>query len=696
MKISALNTAVRGIAFGRAPKGDWTEQKVGKTVDWDSNVSEAQDFHNTITASKNYLGIKNLTLIMHGPSFPVGEDDLFIGSPINSAAVKTNKLLKLHGFDSIQLGPPGLIFRQNVSPYSSSIYSRNYLFTDMTKLTQKEYANLLSLDDIREYSKNVDKNTERTDFEKAFQSYDILFSIALDNLENKVKQGDADAISLKIDFEEFKKQNAHWLDGDATGSILTDKFKSLDFHDWPIEYQKPENDEVKSLVAQNSDKVELFKFQQFIIRKQENEFIKENPDKLKYNSDAIIGFSMLDYYNHQDAFLKDMYVGCPYGGKGSAKEQGTPWGNNQTWRIPVINPQKLFKPDGSLDIGGQLIKDKFENLLDTYQNIRIDHALGLVDPWLYNDNDVETTYKGQIKDENIISVTAHGANLNDFAKENVFKMRDDWNEKTRDIYRQINERIKHLPNIDPDKNYVKIIEKILLPLLAEKGLNPKNLVWEDLCCPTKTFEDLYYNKLKLPGIISLKQYQGQKKMHLTDYTFMNLSHDDPPASKMYSKKLYRQNSYDGGYFNPAYLIGWLHPEKTNDERKILIDNMVNDTRLRVITKFQELFRSGKKIQVSFMDFFGLDKTYNKMGTTDKDNWTLRLTKDFEERYYKTLENKSDDKVALNNPELLKRAIISTILANENAKDVKAKEMAEAKPLLDKLEYFENMLYEPEK
>ena len=100
MKIQSLtNTYYKIPSFKRAPRED-------VKVPWNDN-SEVEEYPKAIADAKELLGIKNLALILHQSSFPVKDNDLFIGSHINSKALELNKYLKFHGFDSIQLGPPG-------------------------------------------------------------------------------------------------------------------------------------------------------------------------------------------------------------------------------------------------------------------------------------------------------------------------------------------------------------------------------------------------------------------------------------------------------------------------------------------------------------------------------------------------------------------------------------------------------------
>src|SRR5574344_1269576 len=143
-----LSVSPKWVSFGRAPTKD-EEPLIEK------DIKEAKEF----------LGIKNQAVILHGSSFPVTDKDLFIGSPINEEAKSVNKFFKMFGFDSIQLGPSGLLPEGDNSPYSASSTSENYLFSDMNKLTGKEYGEILSDTDIDKFTdKEYIKNSDMTDF----------------------------------------------------------------------------------------------------------------------------------------------------------------------------------------------------------------------------------------------------------------------------------------------------------------------------------------------------------------------------------------------------------------------------------------------------------------------------------------------------------------------------------------------------
>ena len=140
----------------------------------------------------------------------------------------------------------------------------------------------------------------------------------------------------------------------------------------------------------------------------------------------MVGFNESDVWANQNAFLKDWKLGCPYGGVDNSP---------QTWGIPVLDPKKLLNKDCSLGESGKLLKEKISYSLKNYDNVRIDHALGLVDPYIYKENTVFRSANGAVNRDRLWA-------------NNVSNMHD----------------------IDPDGNFNKVLNKIVLPTFKEFGV----------------------------------------------------------------------------------------------------------------------------------------------------------------------------------------------------------------------------------
>lgn len=577
---------------------------------------EEQDYREkALQPAFDYLGTEEVAMIVHGTSYPEKAQDLGVGSPYGKAAAKFIPFEILHGFNSNQLGPIGVIRdAQHISPYKSTVSTRNYLFTDLNDLTTDKYANVLSQSDIDsmiDYTDDNGKDYAYSDFPEAFSNYKYLMKIANKNFKQKLANNDPMAQKLNEEFVQFKKEKGVDIYQDALFDVLTNEYKTMDFNKWSeldknlIQELKNQNpkaiDRYKKITTRSKDDFETYIFGQFILDKQIKENTKLRKDlNFKYISDLLVGFSKSDEWSHQDLFLKNWRMGCPNGG-----EYGP-----QLWNIPVLDPKKLFNDDGSLGDAGLYMKKKLDASLDNFENVRIDHALGLIDPYIYDKNSV---------------------NGNDFSH-----------------FRANN--ISYMPDIDPDGSYKKVLNKIILPTLAAHGIDKDYPVWEDLCTDTQTFNEIYHEKNHLPGITQLEYMRAENSQDDGDWGLVG-SHDSDPATKMIKKDWVK----DHDAWNIFYLAGFLNSNpKRAKYRDSFCKQIAENDSDRIKAKFAELFLTCKKIQISFADFFGIDKTYNEGGKENDTNWKLRLNKDYEDSYYENLS--SERPTALNMPEILKIAV----------------------------------------
>lgn len=634
--------------------------------------NEKQEYRqDTLQKAFDYLGIKEMALIMHGSSFPVESQDFGVGSPYSKNAQDVIKLEMLHGFNNNQLGPNGKLSKADVSPYKSTVFARNELFIDLKALKNDDYANILSdkstnnlLSLLEIKYKNDGKNYAYSKFYDAFENYDVALNTAYDNFQKKLYDKDEKALKLNSEFNEFKQNNKNRLMKEGLFKVLSKTYGSGDFRVWdnPIDknlvnlLRKRDPEAIERynyLTAKFKKEINVYKFEQFIADKQikENkEFRKEN--NFKYISDMLVGFSECDEWINKDAFLENWRLGCPNGGTYGP----------QMWDVPVLDPNKLFNEDGSLGIAGKLLKEKIDRALEDCENVRIDHALGLIDPYVYDEDTVEII-----------------------------------NGKLSDKFRAGN--ISHL-GLDPNCNYKQIIEKIILPSMKEHGLEPQDAVWEDLSNNDGTwFNEVYKNKHNLPGITQL-EFSRSEGSSRKNWALLG-SHDSQPALKLLNEQEWARNH---SAWEPQYLAGFLHWDKFEraQERDEFCQRIANNNLDRVKAKFAELFMNSEKIQISFADFFGLDKVYNYGGKNVDTNWKLRLSKDYEDAYYKNLS--SDNPTALNLPEILKIAVKAQMdreyiqyknSGNGDAEKFKQDLKTKMQPLLERLDKFTAILKEKE-
>ena len=652
MKIHAITNPIRpnytnNVGFGRKLKEE-----------------EKPEYSKAIHDALDYLEVKNLSMIVHGSSFPSDKRDTSIGSPYSKGADKFVDFLKLNGFNAVQLGPGGTIGKKDNSPYISKVFAKNELFIDLEALKTKKYANILSDKTYNELTvQNKDskeKNYNYTNFDKAFAGYEKATKEAYSTFRTKVEAKDKDALKLNKEFEAFKKENKNWVENDGLFKVLSKVNGSDDFEKWnETDKNLPQNlkagdakakERHAELMNKYGKEVDENSFVQFIADKQ----LKESNNKRKeigfnYIGDLLVGFNQSDVWANQGAFLKGWKLGCPFGGVNNGP---------QTWGIPVLDPKKLFEQDGKLGESGKLLKEKIAYSLKNYDNVRIDHALGLVDPYVYKEDSVVKGQNGEVRRDRLWA-----------------------------------NNVSYMPEVDPQGNFKKVLSKIVLPTFKEYGADKNEAVWEDLCSTTPTFNDIYHGQEHLPGITQT-EWRRAENTPQDNWTLVG-SHDSTPASEM----IKRDGTRYSDSWNVDYLSGYLNPDPIKGKERAEYKNkIINSPQEHVKAKFTELFRSSKNLQMMFVDFFGINKTYNRGGQDHPENWKLRVDNDFENDYYRALQDKNS--FALNMPEILSQAVkakaqMEVAKNPHNADNLRNQLSNKLNPLISTLDKFTAVLKEKE-
>lgn len=581
------------------------------------------------------LGKKNFVFIMHNGSFPSVEGENTGFGTINSQAGKNFIDYASGLFDAIQMGPAGKTKSSDSSPYTGTIFSNNPLFIDLKELTTDKWHKILSektFKDIVDNNPNKDKN--KTSYSFITKRQDEALTEAY---ENFLKLNDK---KLNAEFETYKIENDSWLDKDS----LYEAFALENGTDyWPnwknkadknvfnpksieekIEYGK-RIDEMSKKYAKEIDK---YKFIQFVLNKQNVETKKYADSKnIKMIADRQVAFSDRDCWAYQSLFLEGWCLGCPpdYFSK-----------DGQAWGFPVIDPEKLYNSDGSLGEAGILMKNLFKKMFkENPGGVRIDHIVGLIDPWVYKAGKKPMPEQGAGR---LYSSPEHP----ELSKYAIAKLEDLDTTLTPDKEK----RVKSLTE-EQIRLYGRLIEKIVIAAAKEEGLTKDSIVCEDL------------GTLTNPVAAVMKEYEllGMKLTQFTvptedddPYRCKNITkkcwamigtHDNQPVS-LWAKSLVHTHE---GYLHVKNLVEDLFKEAPNKDE--IIVKMTNDENFLKETKLVELFAcQAENIQIFFTDFFGMNQTYNTPGTSGDKNWSLRLPNNFAQME------------TINLPLLLKKAIIA--------------------------------------
>lgn len=600
----------------------------------------------TIKKALTALGKKNFVFIMHNGSFPAAAGENTGFGTINSDGGKEFINYAAGLFDAIQMGPAGKTKKSDSSPYTGTIFSNNPLFIDLKQLTTSKWHKILSeatFNEIVENNPNKGKNRTSYSYITIKQSQALM-----EAYKNFVKLNDK---QLNKEFNKYKLENDSWLDKDS----LYEAFSFENGSDyWPIWKNKqdknifnPKSNEEKIEFAKRIDEIskkyaqeiDEYKFEQFILYKQNLETRKLAESKnIKMIADRQVAFSDRDCWAYQSLFLEGWCLGCPpdYFSK-----------DGQAWGFPVVNPEKLFNSDGSLGDAGILMKNLYKKMFhENPGGVRIDHIVGLIDPWVYKKGKKPMPEQGAGR---LYSSPEH----EELKKYAIAKLEDLDTTLTSDKEK----RVKTLTE-EQIKLYGRFIEKIVIAAAKEEGLTKDSIVCEDLGTLTNpvaaVMKDYDLLGMKLTQFtVPTEEDDPYRCKNITPRSWAMIgTHDNQPVTVWANSLIHTHE----GYLHVKNLVDDLFSEE--QDKDSIIVKMTNDADFLKETKLVELFAcKAENIQIFFTDFFNMNETYNVPGTSGDKNWSLRLPDNYKEMQ------------TINLPLLLKKAIIARgkEFANKNQK-----------------------------
>lgn len=600
----------------------------------------------TIKKALTALGKKNFVFIMHNGSFPAAAGENTGFGTINSDGGKEFINYAAGLFDAIQMGPAGKTKKSDSSPYTGTIFSNNPLFIDLKQLTTSKWHKILSeatFNEIVENNPNKGKNRTSYSYITIKQSQAMM-----EAYKNFIKLNDK---QLNKEFNKYKLENDSWLDKDS----LYEAFSLENGSDyWPIWKNKqdknifnPKSNEEKIEFAKRIDEIskkyakeiDEYKFEQFILYKQNLETRKLAESKnIKMIADRQVAFSDRDCWAYQSLFLEGWCLGCPpdYFSK-----------DGQAWGFPVVNPEKLFNSDGSLGDAGILMKNLYKKMFhENPGGVRIDHIVGLIDPWVYKKGKKPMPEQGAGR---LYSSPEH----EELKKYAIAKLEDLDTTLTSDKEK----RVKTLTE-EQIKRYGRFIEKIVIAAAKEEGLTKDSIVCEDLGTLTNpvaaVMKDYDLLGMKLTQFtVPTEEDDPYRCKNITPRSWAMIgTHDNQPVTVWANSLIHTHE----GYLHVKNLVDDLFSEE--QDKDSIIVKMTNDADFLKETKLVELFAcKAENIQIFFTDFFNMNETYNVPGTSGDKNWSLRLPDNYKEMQ------------TINLPLLLKKAIIARgkEFANKNQK-----------------------------
>ncbi len=573
------------------------------------------------------LDKKNFALIIHSGSFPAanGENTGFGSTNSNGGKEVIDYATGI--FNAIQLGPAGKTKGCDSSPYTGTIFSGNPLFIDLKQLTTEEWNNILSIDTYNDIvNNNPNKDQNKTAYSYIYKHQSEALDEAWSNFKEKGSE------SLKKEFESYKIENDYWLDKDSLYEALSIEHGNDYWPLWNSETDKnlfnPKSNEEKiefskrinEISKKYEDAIEEYKFIQFVLNKQNEKtraYAKEK--NIKMIADRQVAFSDRDTWAYQSLFLDGWMLGCPpdYFSK-----------DGQAWGFPVMNPDRMYNDDGSLDEGGILLKNLYKKMFrENPGGVRIDHIVGLIDPWVYKAGKKPRIDQGAGR---LYSSPEHP----ELAKYAIARMED--LDLTLEADKE--KRVKTLSK-EQIHQYGRLIEKIVIAAAEEEGLDKDAIVCEDLGTLTNPVAEVM-KEYGLQGMRLTQFVVPEKPAH--PYRCCNIdercwamvgTHDNEPIA-MWANSMV--NTHEG-YLHVKNLVDDLFGECGNKDE--IITNMTKDAEFLTQTKLVEIFASkAENVQIFFTDFFKIYDVYNRPGTSGDENWSLRLPDNFKELHPINLAN----------------------------------------------------------
>ncbi len=565
---------------------------------------------------------KNMALILHGVSFPSLKSENTGFGTYNSNGAKKIMDFASGMFNAIQLGPNGKTKASDSSPYTGTVFSQNPLFMDLASLATNEYDNLLSAVTLEKIVKeNPNRYENRAAYAYSIETLNKVMDEVYDNYKISA------SAKLKEDFEKFKEENAYWLDNDALYEALSIENNSDYWPQWENELDRDllstwDKNKAKARIDEINKKYEdviaKYKLAQFITASQSEKTRKYAKSKnLKMIADRQVAFSDRDNWAYKSLFLEDWCLGCPpdYFSK-----------DGQAWGFSVMNPEKMFNEDGTLGEGGKLLYRLYLKMFkENPGGVRIDHTVGLIDPWVYKKGALPKVEEGAGR--------LYSSPFHPELKKYSIAREDDTNNQVEPDKEQW---IKKLDDSQVER-YARTIEKIVIAAAKEAGLDKDAIVAEDL--GTLTYPVVrVMEKYELAGMKLVQFVVAEENDHpyrccnITENSWAMVgTHDNEPI------RMWAQSMMGKEELNPHVnnLMQDLYSDAENKDE--IRQKLYTDDKFLAFSKLVEIFAGkNENVQVFFTDFFGILDVYNRPGTSGDPNWTLRLPDNFEEYYEENL------------------------------------------------------------
>ncbi len=581
-----------------------------------------------IAAALGLLDKRHLVLAIHDPSFPgVEGEDVGRGSPYGRGGLGFVRFAHALGFDGVQLGPQGMTSLVNQSPYDGTLFSKNVLSVDLGALREDpRFDAIVRAEDLARLLEGAGDGS-RVQYRHVFESVKDLLVEAHARFVSLRDGGDLRAADIGAEVARFVSANRDWIERDALYASLRDEhaqtprwtdWPEVDRHLWsPAPGGERAADERRhELLGRHACAFERHALWQMVVHAQHARF-RDSIGRLgiKLFGDVQVGLSPADAWSRRSILLAGYRLGAP---PSRTNPEGQPWNHS------VLDPAQYEGPDGRPGPVLDFIAARLGKMLDEFDGLRIDHPHGLVCPWVYRADDGDPARAVQ-----------HGARL--FSSPDLPDhpglaryaiVRPDQIDRARP--RHADGWVRELGDEQVGR-YAVVFDA----LVAEARAHGR--VVDDILCEVLSTQPHPLARVMARHGLGRFRVTQKANVHDPDDVYRSESarpedwimvgnHDTAPIWGLAAQ----WDGTEAGAVQAGYLARRLRPDGGSGA---LARELAADVRKLVHAKMADLFVSrARNVMVFFPDLLGMDGVYNRPGTVNEDNWTLRVPRDFHRRY----------------------------------------------------------------
>jgi 4-alpha-glucanotransferase len=600
------------------------------------------------------LGIRNLLFGIHDAAFPSRDDeDVGRGTPYSDGAADLLAFVAELGFRGVQLGPQGATSSANASPYDGTLFSRNPLSLSLRPLCGPEWGELLPSEELARLVASRPGRRDRVPHAWVHAALSGARASMWRRFRERRAAGRDPAVArLADELDVFSRENAGWLARDGLYEALEQAGGGRHWREWADEvarrvFDPPPGGEalsarrLRELLTEHLDTVDAWAFVQLLLHRQHHELLgRAHGLGLQLSGDLQAGLSPRDEWAAQAFLMRGYRMGAP---PSRTNPEGQPWNH------AVLDPTRYLEqgPDGALRHGPalRLLRTRMDKVFSEFEGVRIDHPHGFVSPWVYRADAADP-----------VQAVQHGARL--FASPDL----PDHPELARfsiarpeqldyDVPRHADEWVKELDEEQVER-YAILFDAIV------GSADGHGITAGDIACETLSTQP--YPLGRVVARYGLGRFRVTQKADLDrpgdgyrgenakpeDWIMVG-NHDTRPIWRLAREWIESGESWNQARYLATRLLA---PEEARED---WVRRTATDRDALARARLADLFVGpATNVMVFFTDALGLEEDYNRPGTVDDANWSLRVSPDFRRQH----EERVARGAALDLPRALARAL----------------------------------------